>query len=221
MASNQKMQENKPTLKFNFTIENWWPVLIFEPFGPQHLSHWALIYTVVPLDTIPKASLRLPLYTCKVTTYTVVPVYSTSLCWQSEDFTLWCPGTENSDPDPRRCVFRCLHIHDTHDITILLHKSTYSSISISSSISAWSPHPSTPHPSAPHPLLSDHPSPLFIHLIPIHFYLLLHLHNLLFILFHLLLPHLLIHLHLLLLRIQVDLDQDAPQLPSSISSFSK
>ena len=44
MASNQKMQENKPTLKFNFTIEKRWPVSIFELFGPQHLSHWALIH---------------------------------------------------------------------------------------------------------------------------------------------------------------------------------
>ena len=43
MASNQKMQENKPTLKFNFTIEKRWPVSIFELFGPQHLSHWALL----------------------------------------------------------------------------------------------------------------------------------------------------------------------------------
>ena len=43
MASNQKMQENKPTLKFNFTIEKRWPVSIFELFGPQHLSHWALM----------------------------------------------------------------------------------------------------------------------------------------------------------------------------------
>ena len=45
MASNQKMQENKPTLKFNFTIEKRWPVSIFELFGPQHLSHWALLFT--------------------------------------------------------------------------------------------------------------------------------------------------------------------------------
>ena len=45
MASNQKMQENKPTLKFNFTIEKRWPVSIFELFGPQHLSHWALLIT--------------------------------------------------------------------------------------------------------------------------------------------------------------------------------
>ena len=45
MASNQKMQENKPTLKFNFTIEKRWPVSIFELFGPQHLSHWALLYS--------------------------------------------------------------------------------------------------------------------------------------------------------------------------------
>ena len=44
MASNQKMQKNKPTLKFNFTIEKKWPVSIFELFGPQHLSHWALLY---------------------------------------------------------------------------------------------------------------------------------------------------------------------------------
>ena len=44
MASNQKMQENKPTLKFNFTIEKRWPVSIFELFGPQRLSHWALLY---------------------------------------------------------------------------------------------------------------------------------------------------------------------------------
>ena len=43
MASNQKMPENKPTLKFNFTIEKRWPVSIFELFGPQHLSHWALM----------------------------------------------------------------------------------------------------------------------------------------------------------------------------------
>ena len=42
IASNKKMQENKPTLKFNFTIEKRWPVLIVELFGPQHLSHWAL-----------------------------------------------------------------------------------------------------------------------------------------------------------------------------------
>ena len=44
MASNQKMQENKPTLKFNSTIEKRWGVSIFELFGPQHLSHWALIF---------------------------------------------------------------------------------------------------------------------------------------------------------------------------------
>ena len=42
MASNKKMQENKPTLKFNFTIEKRWGVSIFELFGPQHLSHRAL-----------------------------------------------------------------------------------------------------------------------------------------------------------------------------------
>ena len=47
MASNQKMQENKPTLKFNFTIEKRWPVSIFELFGPQHLSHWALIISLI------------------------------------------------------------------------------------------------------------------------------------------------------------------------------
>ena len=46
MASNQKMQENKPTLKFNFTIEKRWPVSIFELFGPQHLSHWALLHRI-------------------------------------------------------------------------------------------------------------------------------------------------------------------------------
>ena len=38
MASNQKMQENKPTLKFNFTIEKRWPV---SKFSFWH-SHWAL-----------------------------------------------------------------------------------------------------------------------------------------------------------------------------------
>ena len=32
MASNQKMQENKPTLKFNFTIEKRWPVPKFLNF---------------------------------------------------------------------------------------------------------------------------------------------------------------------------------------------
>ena len=47
MASNQKMQENKPTLKFNFTIEKRWPVSIFELFGPQHLSHWALLFKAI------------------------------------------------------------------------------------------------------------------------------------------------------------------------------
>ena len=53
MASNQKMQENKPTLKFNFTIEKRWPVSIFELFGPQHLSHWALVDMILimkPMD---------------------------------------------------------------------------------------------------------------------------------------------------------------------------
>ena len=42
MASNQKMQENKPTLKFNFTIENRWPV---SKFSFWH-SHWALLHTL-------------------------------------------------------------------------------------------------------------------------------------------------------------------------------
>ena len=42
MASNQKMQENKPTLKFNFTIEKRWPV---SKFSFWH-SHWALIASV-------------------------------------------------------------------------------------------------------------------------------------------------------------------------------
>ena len=38
MASNQKMHENKPTLKFNFTYEYVWPVLILCVFcsdGPN------------------------------------------------------------------------------------------------------------------------------------------------------------------------------------------
>ena len=39
MASNQKMQENKPTLKFNFTIEKRWTV---SKFSFWH-SHWALL----------------------------------------------------------------------------------------------------------------------------------------------------------------------------------
>ena len=39
MASNQKMQENKPTLKFNFTLEKRWPV---SKFSFWH-SHWALM----------------------------------------------------------------------------------------------------------------------------------------------------------------------------------
>ena len=38
MASNKKMQENKPTLKFNFTIEKRWGV---SKFSFWH-SHWAL-----------------------------------------------------------------------------------------------------------------------------------------------------------------------------------
>ena len=41
MASNKKMQENKPTLKFNFTIEKRWPV---SKFSFWH-SHWALVST--------------------------------------------------------------------------------------------------------------------------------------------------------------------------------
>ena len=45
-----KMQENKPTLKFNFTIEKRWGVSIFEFFGPQHLSHWALMCICVILN---------------------------------------------------------------------------------------------------------------------------------------------------------------------------
>ena len=40
MASNKKMQENKPTLKFNFTIEKRWGV---SKFSFWH-SHWALIH---------------------------------------------------------------------------------------------------------------------------------------------------------------------------------
>ena len=39
MASNKKMQENKSTLKFNFTIEKRWPV---SKFSFWH-SHWALL----------------------------------------------------------------------------------------------------------------------------------------------------------------------------------
>ena len=42
MASNQKMQENKPTLKFNFTIEKRWPVSKFSFWQ----SHWALINNI-------------------------------------------------------------------------------------------------------------------------------------------------------------------------------
>ena len=41
MASKQKMQENKPTLKFNFTIEKRWGV---SKFSFWH-SHWALAPT--------------------------------------------------------------------------------------------------------------------------------------------------------------------------------
>ena len=39
MASNKKMQENNSTLKFNFTQEYVWPVLIWGVFcsdGPNH-----------------------------------------------------------------------------------------------------------------------------------------------------------------------------------------
>ena len=45
MASNQKMQENKPTLKFNFTIEKRWPV---SKFSFWH-SHWALFPTIIQI----------------------------------------------------------------------------------------------------------------------------------------------------------------------------
>ena len=44
MASNQKMQENKPTLRFNFTIEERWPV---SKFSFWH-SHWALLTVLLP-----------------------------------------------------------------------------------------------------------------------------------------------------------------------------
>ena len=47
MASNQKMQENKPTLKFNFTIEKRWPV---SKFSFWH-SHWALMYIITSIPT--------------------------------------------------------------------------------------------------------------------------------------------------------------------------
>ena len=42
MASNKKMQENKPTLKFNFTIEKRWGV---SKFSFWH-SHWALMWSL-------------------------------------------------------------------------------------------------------------------------------------------------------------------------------
>ena len=43
MASNQKMQENKPTLKFNFTWEYMWPVLILGIFCSDGQNQRALI----------------------------------------------------------------------------------------------------------------------------------------------------------------------------------
>ena len=43
MASNQKMQENKPTLKFNFTWEYMWPVLILGIFCSDGQNQRTLI----------------------------------------------------------------------------------------------------------------------------------------------------------------------------------
>ena len=177
---------------------------------------------MVPLDTVPKASLRLPLYTCKVTTSTVVPAYSTSLCVGKVKIL--------QDGARERRTLTRIQEGASSAASIFMTPMTSPFCSTSPPTHPFpSPHP-YPHDLLIHlllihfyltiPLLLLH-SHLFIHLILIHFHLLLHLHNLLFIHFHLLLPHLLIHLHLLLLKIQVDLDQDAPQLPSSISSFSE
>ena len=54
------MQENKPTLKFNFTIEKRWPVSIFELFGPQHLSHWARTTIYNPIQSTIHNPLQIP-----------------------------------------------------------------------------------------------------------------------------------------------------------------
>ena len=48
MTSNQKMQENKPTLKFNFTIEKRWPV---SKFSFWH-SHRALLCILQPVQSV-------------------------------------------------------------------------------------------------------------------------------------------------------------------------
>ena len=53
MASNHKMQENKPTLKFNFTIEKRWPVLIFELFGPvSSFKIFILTFSLSPTERV-------------------------------------------------------------------------------------------------------------------------------------------------------------------------
>ena len=44
MASNQKMQENKSTLKFNFTQDYMWPVLILGIFCSDGQNQRALVY---------------------------------------------------------------------------------------------------------------------------------------------------------------------------------
>ena len=53
MASNQKMQENKPTLKFNFTIEKRWPD---SKFSFWH-SHRALLFVHLLLMSVDLTSL--------------------------------------------------------------------------------------------------------------------------------------------------------------------
>ena len=49
MASNKKMQENKPTLKFNFTWEYMWPVLILGIFCSDGQNQRALL----PIPSLP------------------------------------------------------------------------------------------------------------------------------------------------------------------------
>ena len=88
MASNQKMQENKPTLKFNFTIEKRWPV---SKFSFWH-SHWALV------DTGPYFrgnhgsrvwNSRFPQESCFLSIYSIHPVNDTFFCHWPQSMTLF------------------------------------------------------------------------------------------------------------------------------------
>ena len=125
MASNKKMQENKPTLKFNFTWECMWPVLILGSFCSRGPIQRALLAAPVQRCIVS----NFYSYQCQIRIaelspccFNIIPLYCSIFAIIS-----WGPLCEGR-------ILKSEHIHSFWDATSMFSCSVWS---IASFIWLW------------------------------------------------------------------------------------